>query len=436
MKFLLLIIAVCLSVHAQTTVTEPLILTPIGSTRFTGNLVITAPTLTYNGQLYTQWIQRIPISNGLVAGAAFSIALIPNVGSTPAGTSYTVRYEPQYQVGLGNQAYTRYWAVPATGPVSIAAVQTTVSSSPSSLFFPTQIDYSGAFAIPYSGSNTIGTELAPNITTTRKYLSMLGTSTAGAAPTWEAVVSGAAWGAITGTLSSQTDLDTALGLKAPLASPAFTGTLTAGDNAAFVINAAAPANSLTVSATGNVGIGTTGPGGKLEIVGGTTDSLRLKSDGGSDTNGLIRFLDAAGGSAATITQTNSTGVLNLTSSVIALSGNVGIGTTNPLERLHSLKSLTYDDVPTTGATRSTWWAGAADVGSDKLLKGVLNDGTTEKWSITRDGSVSFLGQFYLAQQTPASSTDTCTINQFVYDTGFVYVCTATNTWKRAPLSTW
>lgn len=36
----------------------------------------------------------------------------------------------------------------------------------------------------------------------------------------------AAWGAITGTLSSQSDLSSALALKAPLASPTFTGTVT------------------------------------------------------------------------------------------------------------------------------------------------------------------------------------------------------------------
>jgi hypothetical protein len=35
---------------------------------------------------------------------------------------------------------------------------------------------------------------------------------------------GGTWGTITGTLSDQTDLNTALGLKAPLASPTFTGT--------------------------------------------------------------------------------------------------------------------------------------------------------------------------------------------------------------------
>ena len=38
--------------------------------------------------------------------------------------------------------------------------------------------------------------------------------------------SGAAWGSITGTLSAQTDLQSALDAKAPLASPTFTGTVT------------------------------------------------------------------------------------------------------------------------------------------------------------------------------------------------------------------
>jgi|GEM_PF-7097479 len=43
----------------------------------------------------------------------------------------------------------------------------------------------------------------------------------------EQSIASVAWGSITGTLSSQSDLNTALGLKAPLASPALTGTPTA-----------------------------------------------------------------------------------------------------------------------------------------------------------------------------------------------------------------
>jgi hypothetical protein len=71
-------------------------------------------------------------------------------------------------------------------------------------------------------------------------------------------VTSTAWGAITGTLSSQTDLQTALDLKAPLASPALTGTptaptATAGTNTtqlattAFV-TAAVPAFATTAEA--------------------------------------------------------------------------------------------------------------------------------------------------------------------------------------------
>lgn len=62
------------------------------------------------------------------------------------------------------------------------------------------------------------------------------TMTDGWALTWSAsggcyqnaatVAGSAAWGSITGTLSSQTDLNTALGLKAALASPTFTGHIT------------------------------------------------------------------------------------------------------------------------------------------------------------------------------------------------------------------
>lgn len=43
--------------------------------------------------------------------------------------------------------------------------------------------------------------------------------------TWATPAGGGTWGSITGTLSSQTDLNSALNLKAPLASPSFTGTV-------------------------------------------------------------------------------------------------------------------------------------------------------------------------------------------------------------------
>ena len=37
---------------------------------------------------------------------------------------------------------------------------------------------------------------------------------------------------------------------------------------------------------------------------------------------------------------------------------------------------------------------------------------------------------------PATAAATGTVGQIEWDSGFIYVCTATNTWKRAALATW
>lgn len=52
------------------------------------------------------------------------------------------------------------------------------------------------------------------------------------------------------------------------------------------------------------------------------------------------------------------------------------------------------------------------------------------------GNYVFPGKLNIAQQTPASAGATCTANQFVFDTGFLYVCTTTDTWKRVAVSSW
>lgn len=41
-----------------------------------------------------------------------------------------------------------------------------------------------------------------------------------------------------------------------------------------------------------------------------------------------------------------------------------------------------------------------------------------------------------AARTPASASEACASGEIAWDTGYVYVCTATNAWKRAALSTW
>ena len=84
-----------------------------------------------------------------------------------------------------------------------------------------------------------------------------------AAGTWDVLESssggGGAWGTITGTLSDQTDLQTALNLKAPLASPTFTGTITTPLTAsrALVTGASSELAASAVTATQLGYLGTT-----------------------------------------------------------------------------------------------------------------------------------------------------------------------------------
>ena len=51
-----------------------------------------------------------------------------------------------------------------------------------------------------------------------------------------------------------------------------------------------------------------------------------------------------------------------------------------------------------------------------------------------DGNVS--GQVTLEGAAPGSASATGTAGDIRYDANYVYVCVATNTWKRSALATW
>lgn len=42
----------------------------------------------------------------------------------------------------------------------------------------------------------------------------------------------------------------------------------------------------------------------------------------------------------------------------------------------------------------------------------------------------------IATSTPTNSTDTGSAGDIAWDSDYIYICTATNTWKRLALSTW
>lgn len=46
------------------------------------------------------------------------------------------------------------------------------------------------------------------------------------------------------------------------------------------------------------------------------------------------------------------------------------------------------------------------------------------------------GKLHVATQTPASASAACTAGQIAWDASYMYVCVATNTWKRSAIATW
>ena len=93
---------------------------------------------------------------------------------------------------------------------------------------------------------------------------------------------------------------------------------------------------MIVDTSGNVGVGTNSPGTKLDILGAGNPTITLRGSDGAYTS--ILNLQAAGGGASTINATGGSNALVLqTNSAermrIDSSGNVGIGTSSPQQRL-------------------------------------------------------------------------------------------------------
>ena len=85
--------------------------------------------------------------------------------------------------------------------------------------------------------------------------------------------------------------------------------------------------------------------------------------------------------------------------------------------------------------------------TETLLASIKYDAGAEIFDFTDDLYVraggTFLGEIYAQtykvaalNTAPSSATDTGTLGEIRYTDDFIYVCTATNTWKRTPLSTW
>ena len=188
------------------------------------------------------------VTNSGTSGAAVFDFTIPrgDVGATGA-TGATGAVGPGVAVGgttgqlLAKASGTNYdttWTtvVPGDRYLTTSTTSLTLSNANKTLTVGTGLSYTPTqnITIAYNASNHMhGEVLTYDSGTGVMTVDVNNHTGSGTYAAWTVNVGGVtpvtstAWGAITGTLSAQTDLQTALDLKAPLASPALTGTPTA-----------------------------------------------------------------------------------------------------------------------------------------------------------------------------------------------------------------
>lgn len=168
---------------------------------------------------------------------------------------------------------------------------------------------------------------------------------------------------------------------------------------------------IRVTPTGSVGIGITTPSTALQVVGG----IRVGSDGNED------LILKRGTPAVTVGGSTAAGIITTTGTG-AGSGHVGI------------------EVPANDADDGFYIATDSDLDGtvDNLAVKIIANGNVGIGTASPTEQLDLSGDAIRIRtaQTPASATATGTAGTVCWDASYIYVCTATNTWKRVAIATW
>jgi hypothetical protein len=172
---------------------------------------------------------------------------------------------------------------------------------------------------------------------------------------------------------------------------------------------ATPAERARLDSSGRLGLGTSSPNELLEVTG------NIHMSGAADRTIFNRANNALS------LGTNNTARLHITNA-----GNVGIGTTSPGSALEiNAAAATSPFIAKINNAES-----ARIDSSGRLLVGTSSDSGGALLQVNGN-------RIRIATaNTPASASATGTTGEIAWDADYIYVCTATNTWKRTAISTW
>ena len=167
---------------------------------------------------------------------------------------------------------------------------------------------------------------------------------------------------------------------------------------------------LFVDASGNVGIGTSSPGALMHAYGGVGELLRIESNYGSD--GYILFKNTSGQMSAGMggAADNIYQITDRTNSHVAYQYRGGASGYH-LFAVNNTERARIDS-------------------SGRLLVGTSSDSGGALLQV--NGDRIRVG----TAKTPASASATGATGEICWDANYIYVCTATNTWKRTAIATW
>lgn len=186
---------------------------------------------------------------------------------------------------------------------------------------------------------------------------------------------------------------------------------------------------------------------------GNASNVAIPSQSASSFGLLIRGATAQTADLLRLQDISSTTLMNITSA-----GSLGLNITTPLAGLHNAIATTAS-TPSMLLSGTGFSGGTATTTKPTLL--IEPTGTTSTgWSTSGtklgvNAESGFTGRYLDLQlagvskfnvqgdkinmstsKTPSSASDTGTTGDICWDSNYIYVCVATNTWKRTAITTW